>query len=156
MSRAASSFLLEILPASKRELEASLVLISVREKAARPQSQNNIVHNLFFHTVCLCRFCLIVLPYIFMIPHLQVNFNTLSIHPRAIYAYNASGDIPLPGYRRLPYALSPNRRAELLVFDRSPARFANTLTLQINLFKAFCGDPICQWNKYAVADDPGN
>ena len=101
MSRAASSFLLEILPASKRELEASLVLISVREKAARPQSQNNIVHNLFFHTVCLCRFCLIVLPYIFMIPHLQVNFNTLSIHPRAIYAYNASGDIPLPGYRRL-------------------------------------------------------
>ena len=65
MSRAASSFLLEIVRGGKRELETSPVLIPVREKAARPQSQNNIVHNLFFHTVYLCRFYLIILPYIF-------------------------------------------------------------------------------------------
>jgi len=65
MSRAAGSFLLEIVRGGKRELETSPVLISVREKAAHPQSQNNIVHNLFFHTVYLCRFYLIILPYIF-------------------------------------------------------------------------------------------
>lgn len=101
MSRAAGSFLLEIVRGGKRELEASPVLISVREGKPRAHKARTIQLIICSSTLLPRKFYLIVLPYIFFRPHLQVNFNTLSIHPRAIYAYKASGDIPLPGYRRL-------------------------------------------------------
>ena len=44
----------------------------------------------------------------------------------------------------------PEQGQQILI---SSVGFANALTLQINLFKAFCGNSICQWNKYAIADN---
>ena len=47
----------------------------------------------------------------------------------------------------------PEQGQQILI---SSVGFANALTLQINLFKAFCGNPIGQWNEYAIADNPGD
>ena len=46
----------------------------------------------------------------------------------------------------------PEQGQQILI---SSVGFANALTLQINLFKAFCGNSICQRNQYAIADNPG-
>jgi len=44
---------------------------------------------------------------------LYVFLSNIGICPRNILKCKTSGDIPLPEYRRLPHALSPNRRTQV-------------------------------------------